>query len=170
MIRGKFLTSRDDISQIIQLRRSVFCDEMGFPADGEPDARDEMAVYALAYADDGTPIACGRLYIEDDRFNIGRVCVLKPLRGMQIGDFVMRMLLYRAEELNAGSVTLVCPVDRIPYFSRYGFRPEGGVMDVNGVPARRMSVAGDRIDIEGSCSCHKGCDGSCADCGGCENG
>ena len=170
MIRGKFMTSRDDISRILELRRSIFCDEMGFPAENEPDANDAMAVYALAYAEDGTPIACGRLYIDDDRFNIGRVCVLKPLRGMQIGDFVMRMLLYRAQDLNAGSVTLVAPVDRIRYFSRYGFRPEGEVLEVHGIPSRRMTVAGDRIDIEGSCSCHKNCSGSCADCEGCENG
>ena len=169
MIRGKFLTSRDDISQIIAMRREIFVDEMGYPAENEPDEHDQMAVYAMAYAEDGTPIASGRLYIDNDKFTIGRVCVLKPLRRMQIGDFIMRMLLYRAQDLNAGSVTLVTPVERIKYFSRYGFRPEGEVIDINGVPGRRMSVAGEKIDIEGTCSCHKGCDGSCADCAGCEN-
>ena len=76
MIRGKFLTSMDDISQVMDLRRSIFCDEMGFSGENEPDEHDNMAVYALAYAEDGTPIATGRMYIADDRFNIGRVCVL----------------------------------------------------------------------------------------------
>ena len=173
MIRGKFLTSLDDISQIFELRRGIFCDEMGFPAEGEPDDNDKMAVYALAYAEDGTPIATGRMYIADDRFNIGRVCVLKPLRGMQIGDFIMRMLLYRAQDLNAGSVTMQAPASLVKYFSRYGFRPQGEAFEVNGIPSRTLYVAGDKIDIEGSCSCHKnasGCSGDCAGCAGCEEG
>lgn len=170
MIRGKFLTSMDDISQILELRRSVFCDELGFPAEGEPDENDKMAVYALAFADDGTPIATGRMYIADDRFNIGRVCVLKPLRGMQIGDFIMRMLLYRAQDLNAGSVTMQAPQELVKYFSRYGFRPQGEVFDINGIPSRTLFVTGEKIDIEGTCGCHGKCEGCTGDCGECENG
>lgn len=170
MIRGKFLTSRDDISQIMALRREIFCDELGFPAENEPDEHDKMAVYALAYAEDGTPIAAGRLYIADDRFNIGRVCVLKPLRRMQIGDFVMRMLLYRAQDLNAGSVSLTCPEEQIPFYSRYGFRPQGEAFVVNGAACRRMYVSGEKIDIEGTCGCHGKCAGCDGDCGGCGNG
>lgn len=170
MIQGKFLTSRDDISQIIALRRSVFCDELGLSADGEPDENDAMAVYALAYAKDGTPVATGRMYIADDRFNIGKLCVLKPLRRMQIGDFVMRMLLYRAQDLNAGSVSLTCPEDEIQFFTRYGFRPVGEAFEENGYTCRRMYVAGDRIDIEGTCGCHKKCGDCGGNCEGCENG
>lgn len=163
MIRGKFLTSNDDISQIIALRRSVFCAELGLSEAGEPDENDAMAVYALAYAEDGTPIATGRMYIADDRFNIGKVCVLKPLRRMQIGDFVMRMLLYRAQDLNAGSVSLTCPAELAQFFTRYGFRPQGDEFEENGGICLRMCVAGDKIDIEGTCGCHK----KCGDCGGC---
>ena len=128
-----------------------------------------MAVYALAYADDGTPIATGRLYIDNDRFTIGRVCVLKPLRRMQIGDFIMRMLLYRAQDLNAGSVTLVCPVSNVPFYTRYGFKPQGDIIDVFGNPCRTMYVSGPDIDIEGSCHCKKKCAECTGDCGDCSN-
>lgn len=170
MIRGKFLTSRDDISAIIDMRREIFVDELGYPAENEPDAHDEMAVYAMAFADDGTPIASGRMYIDNDRFTIGRVCVIKPLRRMQIGDFIMRMLLYRAQDLNAGSVSLVCPVELIPFYSRYGFRPQGESVDICGHACRNMYVTGENIDIEGSCHCSSKCEGCSGDCTGCENG
>ena len=170
MIRGKFLTSRDDISQIIAMRREIFVDELGFPAEYEPDEHDNMAVYALAYADDGTPIASGRLYIDNDRFTIGRVCVMKPLRRMQIGDFIMRMLLYRAQDLNAGSVSLVCQVENVPFYTRYGFRPQGDMIEVCGRACRSMYVSGENIDIEGSCHCHSKCENCAGDCTGCENG
>ena len=170
MIRGKFLTSKDDISQIIAMRREIFVEELGFPAEYEPDEHDNMAVYALAYADDGTPIASGRLYIENDRFTIGRVCVIKPLRRMQIGDFIMRMLLYRAQELNAGSVSLECEVDNMHFYTRYGFKPQGEVIDICGRAGRRMCVSGEDINIEGSCHCQKKCDGCTGDCGECSNG
>ena len=87
MIRGRFLTSRDDISQVIALRREVFCEEQGYSVDTEPDAHDDMAVYALAFDDEGRPLGTGRLYIADDQFRIGRVCVKKEMRGMHRGFY-----------------------------------------------------------------------------------
>lgn len=169
MIRGRYLTSKDDITEVISLRRTVFVDEQGYSQESEPDAFDEMAVYALVYAEDGTPIATGRLFVEDNRLTIGRVCVLSAWRGMGVGDFVMRMLLYRAQELNAGSVTLSAQAHCVDFYKRYGFVPYGEAFYDEGQPHRMMRVAGERINIEGSCTGHS-CGGCEKDCEGCEHG
>ena len=66
-----------------------------------------------------------RLYLRTIEFRIGRVCVKKEMRGMHIGDFVMRMLLYRAQQLHAGSVTLSAQADKLDFYRRYGFQPYG---------------------------------------------
>lgn len=169
MIRGKFLSSRDDIAPIIDLRRRVFCEELGFPAENEPDQYDAMSVYALVFNDDDSPIGTGRLYIENDRLTIGRVCVLKEWRNMKIGDFIMRMLLYRAQDLNAGSVTLTAKADKVGFYAKYGFEPVGDVVYYNGTAQRVMRVDGDKINIEGTCHCNDacaGCEGNCEDCEG----
>jgi predicted GNAT family N-acyltransferase len=167
MIRGKFLTSMDDITAIIELRRRVFCEELGLPVENEPDAHDSMSVYALVFDDENSPIGTGRLYIDDDRITIGRVCVLKEWRGRQIGDFIMRMLLYRAQELNAGSVTLTARADKVNFYAKYGFEPVGDVVHIEGIAQRVMRVDGDKINIEGSCHCNnscQGCEGNCEAC------
>ena len=168
MIRGRFLTSRDDISQVIALRREVFCEEQGYSVDTEPDAHDDMAVYALAFDDEGRPLGTGRLYIADDQFRIGRVCVKKEMRGMHIGDFVMRMLLYRAQQLHAGSVTLSAQADKLDFYRRYGFQPYEELVYDEGQPHRMMRVEGDKINLEGTCGGHgkpcQGCEGNCENC------
>ena len=169
MIRGKFLTSRDDVSAVFELRRKVFCEEQGFSVEGEIDDGDKMAVYAIAYDDNDMPIATGRLCIRDDHFTVGRVCVLKPYRGMQVGDFIMRMLLYRAQDLNAGSVYLSAQYDKVDFYRRYGFEPYGEIVLDESYPHRMMKVDGDKINIEGTCGCHnkacEGCQGDCESCG-----
>lgn len=168
MIRGKFFSSMDDTTQIIALRRKVFCEEMGMPIEYEPDEYDKMSVYALVYNDDNEPIGTGRLYIQDDKFHIGRVCVLKEWRNMKIGDFIMRMLLYRAQDLNAASVTLSAKADKVNFYAKYGFEPVGEVFEFGGVPQRMMHVEGEKINIEGTCHCNSACAGCEGNCDSCE--
>jgi predicted GNAT family N-acyltransferase len=170
MIRGVYLTSKDDLSEVIALRREVFVCEQGYSPESEPDRCDEMAMYALVYGDDGAPIATGRLYVDEDRLAIGRVCVKREWRGKGVGDFAMRMLLSRARELNAGSVTLSAQIDRVGFYERYGFEPYGEIVYDEGRPHRMMRVMGDKINLEGACGGQKACDGCAGDCGACENG
>ncbi len=164
MIRGKFLLSGDPLcKEVYDIRRRVFVEEYGYPQEAAFDEYDRMAVYALVLDDDGTPSATGRLYIDgEDRFTIGRVCVLKEARSRYMGDLVMRMLLYRAQELQCPAVAVSAKVDAVPFYARYGFKPLGEVYESEGFPHRRMVALRDEINLEGSCS--KG--GACASCHG----
>jgi len=171
MIRGKFLLSGDPLCEhVYDIRRRVFAEEMGGCAENEIDENDRMAVYALILDDDDTPSGTGRLYIDgESRFAIGKVCVLKEARRRYMGDLIMRMLLYRAEELNCASVTLSSPLDTVSFFSRYGLKAEGEVYEEAGVPHRRMTALREEIDLEGTCSkggACAGCSGNCEACAG----
>ena len=147
MIRGKFLTSMDDISEILDLRRRVFVDELGFPPGNEPDEFDRMAVYALAFDENDRPAGTGRLYIDQNgHFRVGRVCVLPDARGYGLGDLILRMLLFRARELNAASVYVDVDPAAEESFARYGFRTYE-----SGAPVR-MRVLAEDIDLGGSCA------------------
>ncbi len=172
MIRGKFILSGDPQTEIIyDIRRRVFVEEQGFALEHEIDAHDRMAVYALVMDDDGTPGATGRLYIdENDQFAIGRVCVLREMRGQYMGDLVMRMLLYRATELGCTSMRVSAQLPVVPFYARYGLKPTGEIYDDEGVPHRLMVALRDEIDIEGSCSKGGAC-GSCqGNCDSCAEG
>lgn len=163
MIRGKYLNSTDDLSVLFDIRSRV--EEFGVGS--QPDRHDKMAVYALIFDEQDTPCGCGRLYIDDDsHFRIDTLGVLATHRRVHIGDLIARMLLYRAQMLNAGSVYADVPDDVMPFFSRYGFVCGEVCENVCGRPAHRMTVPGDGIRLEGSCSKGKnGCSGNCADCG-----
>lgn len=163
MIRGKFLTSMDDTSACLDLRAQVFGE-----TEGAADEYDRMAVYALALNEDNQPSGAGRLYIGDDnQFTIDRVGVLAQQRGRGLGDLMMRMLLYRALELNCAGVKLVSPVALTGFFTRYGLRAQGEAFEQGGALSRVMYAGREQIDIEGSCSKGKkcaGCEGDCSSC------
>ncbi len=168
MIRGKFLTSQDDVGAVMDIRRRVFVEEQGYPADTDVDTFDKLSVYALAYDENDRPAGTGRLYINaDSRFQIGRVCVLPEARGRGLGDLVARMLLYRALELGADAVCLSAQLPVVGFYARYGFRPCGEVYDEEGVPHRWMQASADEINLEGSCGGHRRCEGCAGDCASC---
>ena len=157
MYRGKYLTSRDEASLIaVDLRKGI----PEFP-DGR-DEWDQMAFYAVCFDENDVPAGTGRLYIDaDSHFRIDRLGVVPEKRGMYIGDLLARMLLYKAQELNAAGICITCPSDTVRFFARYGFTlfgSENGLAD--------MSVTADAIRLEGSCSRNKGaaCPGNCESC------
>lgn len=160
MIRARYLSSIDDITSVLEIRRAVFA---SIPGAAGRDAFDDMAVYALAFDEHGAPGAAGRLYIDaDDRFRIGAVGVLAPLRGRGYGDLVVRMLLDRALTLGAPSVYADSFPHAVGFYARYGLRPVTGASVSDGalVPLR---ASADEIALEGSCGAQRDCPGHAPD-------
>ncbi|MDL2206792.1 GNAT family N-acetyltransferase [Eubacteriales bacterium OttesenSCG-928-N13] len=173
MIRGRFMTSNDDCSAIFALRERVFVRELGFSANNVRDAYDDMAYYALVFDERDVPSGTGRLALIDDRFVLGKMCVLPSVRGQGMGDLLMRMLLLRAQEMNAPAVYIRARLDAVPFYERYGFKLTDENEDVEGQPHIWLRALADEIDIEGSCHKEaKDCppDQNCASCGGCDEG
>jgi predicted GNAT family N-acyltransferase len=152
MIRGRYLQSGDDTSAVFDLRTRVFVREQGFSPDTDVDAYDNMSIYALVFDDDDRPVGTGRLFIDaDDRFTIGRVCVLPEARNKGFGDLIVRMLLARALDLNAPSVTLSAQADKAGFYRRYGFRACGPDYPDEGVAHTPMRALRDEVNLEGAC-------------------
>ena len=166
MIRGKYLSSMDDISPVLSLRAAMLSPE---DPEATRDAHDEMCFYALALDDDGNPKGTGRLYLdEDSRFRLGTICVLPEARGNGLGDLIARMLLFRALDLNAASLRAVCPVNAVGFLLRYGMHPVGEVLFCHGTACRMMVAAAEEINLEGSCHRNGRCNGcSAEDCANC---
>lgn len=159
MFRGKFLSSMDNIDAVLAVRAQVpeFSGAAREPQDG-------MAFYALAFDENDVPCGSGRLYIDaDSHFRIDRLGVLPDRRGHDLGDLLARMLLYRAQQLNAASIYAEAPAAVAPFFARYGFAR----LDSSNADPIAMMVTADGIRLEGSCSKGKtSCSGDCANCKG----
>lgn len=152
MIRGKFLTSAEDASAALAIREKV-CRAEGLA--GGDDCHDKMAVYALVFDEEDSPSGSGRLYLHEDRFVIGCVGVLPQKRGKGLGDLILRMLLYRAQELNAPEVYALVRPGGEAFYAQYGFKPAGEEeADEWGQTHTLLRVKADEI-VEGGCHGHK---------------
>lgn len=125
---------------------SVFVDEQGFPAESEMDEYDARAIHCLLYNDDHKPSATARLFIDDDGYwRIGRVAVLREMRGKQLGDLAMRMVLDKALQAGAKRFRLSSQKQAEGSYRLYGFEPTGEETDDCGVPHTEMEATDESI-------------------------
>lgn len=167
MIRGKFLTSKDDTRAVMAIRHKVFVEEQGYAAEEEVDIYDQMAIYGLVFDLDDRPAGTARLIMtEDNKPTIGRVCVLKEARGQGLGDLLMRMMLYRVVEMQLPEVYVGSQMPVVEFYKRYGLKPVGDIYLDQGQPHQMMRAALEEIDLEGSCGGHmpSPCNFDCSAC------
>ena len=146
MITGKFVRGSENLDEIKALRMGVFVEEQGFPAETEMDEYDVRAVHCLLYDDDGKPAATGRLYIDDDGYwRLGRIAVRKDVRGWQLGDLLMRMLLDKALRAGAQHFRLSAQRAAEGFYRIYGFEGYGEEYNDYGVPHIEMEATRDSI-------------------------
>lgn len=112
MVEGKWLPPGADIGPALFLRREIFSLDR--------DSCDDCSWQALA-VHEGQPVGTGRIWWEDGAFHIGMIGVLPAFRGRGFGDFLTRLLLFKAQQHNAGRVVLHTPPQAAPFFARYGF-------------------------------------------------
>lgn len=79
------------------VRRAVFIEEQAIPEAEEWDADDAASLHAVVTLGQATPAATGRLLPAVDGVGrIGRMAVLRPYRGMGLGEQVLQALVAAA--------------------------------------------------------------------------
>lgn len=103
------------------IRYSVFVEEQGVPAELEWDEMDVSSWHALAFAEDGTAVATGRLLPDG---HVGRMAVLKAARGTGMGARVLDALMAKAAELGYPELILNAQTHAERFYARVGFGEE----------------------------------------------
>lgn len=143
MIQGKWFAPGEDLSAgVLPVRMSVF-------GRGGDDL-DALSWNALIYQD-GVPAAAGRIWWEDGAYRLGDIGVLETFRGHRLGDLVLRLLLFKAQNHSAKEVRLRCPRNLTGFFSRLGLK-EDSISDSGLV---EMMIPGDDIDLDTCRHCPK---------------
>ncbi len=119
------------------IRSAVFVDEQGIPAELEWDARDSACMHAVAYNRLGGAVACARLLPDG---HIGRVAVLRGLRGSGAGAAVMRALLDAARRAGHRTVELAAQRAVLGFYARLGFVPFGDAFEEAGIAHQNMRL------------------------------
>ncbi|MEO6277041.1 YbgC/FadM family acyl-CoA thioesterase [Roseateles sp.] len=116
------------------IRRQVFIEEQGIPADMEWDAADASCLHALARNRFGMPLATGRMLEHVPGVaKIGRMAVLRPMRGTQIGRQVLDALMAEAKQQGYREVLLHAQLSAENFYLRAGFQRRGASFEEAGI-------------------------------------
>jgi predicted GNAT family N-acyltransferase len=122
-----------------RIRTEVFVEEQKIPADLEWDAADEGCVHAVAYNRFGVALGTGRLLEHVPGVaKIGRMAVVRAMRGGRIGRAVLDALMHAARERGEREVLLHAQTSAAPFYSRAGFVQRGPLFEEAGIPHIEM--------------------------------
>lgn len=125
-----------------RIRTDVFVDEQRIPAELEWDEADHGALHAVAYNRMGRAIATGRLLpAENGTARIGRMAVHQVLRGMRVGEQVLRALVAEAQRRGDRRIELHAQRTARDFYARLGFAPQGEPYEEAGIPHITMASA-----------------------------
>ena len=118
-----------DRDQLSEVRRAVFIDEQGVPADIEMDGQDADCHHLLATTEN-TPIGTVRL-LSDGR--IGRLAVIRPYRGRGIGRQLLLAVLATARSAGFKQLYLHTQSHAQGFYAAQGFKADGGEFEEAGI-------------------------------------
>lgn len=130
-----------DKDTLREIRKVVFIQEQNVPQELEWDDRDSECWHALVELD-GKPVATGRL---DSDGKIGRMAVLKEVRGQGIGLAILNQLkkIARREGINKTYMHAQCHA--IDFYLKNGYKAIGDVYDEAGIPHQNAEEV---LDVE----------------------
>lgn len=119
------------------VREKVFIVEQNIPPHEEWDAADEQALHAVVLNGAGLPLATGRLITDgqpEGQARIGRMAVLRAMRGSGVGGQVLQALAEAARERGVHSIVLHAQTSARRFYERQGFTAEGEAFDEVDIP------------------------------------
>lgn len=122
------------------IRTEVFVQEQQIPAELEWDEADASCLHAVAFNRLGMPLATGRLLpAENGTARIGRMAVIAPMRGSQVGRLVLDALIEAARLRGDREVALHAQRSAIGFYRRAGFHDHGAPFEEAGIPHQEMT-------------------------------
>ncbi|MCY3811093.1 MAG: GNAT family N-acetyltransferase [Gammaproteobacteria bacterium] len=118
----------------------MFVEEQGVPEAEEWDGQDDASRHFIA--EDGTGAAVGTARLMPSG-QIGRMAVLKPLRGMGIGARLLAAAVDAARQDGYERIFLHAQTQAAGFYERAGFRPAGETFMEAGIEHRPMELGPD---------------------------
>lgn len=135
-IRIRAASLEDSVGLIYAVRKAVFIDEQGVPAEIEMDDLDPICRHVLAWRD-GVAVGTGRI-TPDGR--IGRMAVIASCRGQGIGRDILRELIRLGRDEGIDTLFLSAQCQAIPFYEKSGFVASGPVYKEAGINHRHMML------------------------------
>lgn len=152
LVQGKLLNSGDDLSEVYNIRKKVFIEELGRNESEEFDDIDSEAMHVLIYeqnpnwqvnqidSDSKKAVATGRIYFDGVKCQISKVSVLKEYRGLKYGDFAVKMLLNKAFTSGINEISIISDIDVAGFFESIGFHKNADNFIEDGIEKCNMII------------------------------
>ncbi len=120
------------------IRRRVFVEEQRVPLEIERDEDDLRAFHAIARLGPNA-VGCGRFVPQGNgEVKIGRMAVLREMRGRDIGRAILIFLMEQARGQGFRRAVLHAQLSAEGFYLKQGFEPAGEVFEEAGIPHRKM--------------------------------
>ena len=136
MIIFKTTQGMDKFNHAKKIREIVFVNEQQFI--NEFDDIDKIAFHVVAYEND-KPAACARFFKEDEQYIIGRIAVIKELRGKGLGADIVDFCEKEIIKLGGKSTSLSAQVRAMEFYKKIGYSPIGEQYMEEHVPHIKMT-------------------------------
>ena len=131
LLQGEWAALGADAARV---RTEVFIEEQAIPKEMEWDEADATALHAIVRNRLGQPLATGRLLTEAPGVGrIGRMAVIRVMRGTQLGADVLKALLAAAWARGDREVVLSAQRSAAGFYSRLGFEERGPDFEEAGI-------------------------------------
>jgi predicted GNAT family N-acyltransferase len=124
-----------DADRIRAIRTKVFVEEQGVSVDVEQDGKDPVSWHVVAVDERGTAVGTGRLMPDG---HIGRLAVVRELRGLGIGAGMLEALVAIAAAQGIREIALNAQAHAVPFYEGHGFQVRGDLFYEAEIPHRRM--------------------------------
>lgn len=111
MIRGKYLSIEDDLTDVNQIRSTVFNNSLPV---------NPLSMNVLVYEGD-LPVGTGSIILSEGLFIIENIAILPTYRNKGYGEFTLRLLADKALLSGAKEIFIKCETALQPFFAKYGF-------------------------------------------------
>lgn len=136
--------AKDDLSDSYKIRRKVFIEEQKIDESLEFNGSDQNALTLVIYEKD-IPVATGRIITIEGLKYIGRIAVLKEVRGQNYGDLLVRMLIRKAFEMGADKQFVHAQISARGFYEKIGFKAFGEEYIEDGIMHISMVHDGDVV-------------------------
>ncbi len=120
--------------EAIDIRTEIFVVEQGFQV--EFDEIDDVAKHLVVFTDEGRPVATCRFFAGElpGQYILGRVCVRKECRGMDLGTAMLIRTEEEVRRLGGKRIDLHAQVRAGRFYEAQGYKAYGEEVPEDGVP------------------------------------
>ncbi len=125
MTEFRWLSYDEDISDCLEIRKKVFCEEQKIKEETEFDSLDTKAAHLLML-EDGVPAGTGRITKVNNRvLHFGHIAILKDARKKGLGKKLLEEMIRKTKETHVEKITINAQTHAVDFYKKLGFEVDG---------------------------------------------